>query len=91
MGPYQTVHSVGFSSSLLNEAIFALPTIREIVTSKLKEIDSKSARNNAMSDLWIDPEKYPAIADAKDVSYCCAKLYLFVIETPLFSRFYLSN
>ena len=56
-----------FSSSLLNHIVRTLPTIREKATDFLSAINIKSARENDEANLWQDPDKYPAVQDAKDV------------------------
>lgn len=57
-----------FTSSLLNNIIQTLPTIRETIQGFLKVINVKIARENDEANWWTDPDKYPAIQDAKDVS-----------------------
>lgn len=56
-----------FTSSLLNNIIQTLPTIRETIQGFLKDINVKIARENDEANWWTNPDKYPAIQDAKDV------------------------
>jgi len=57
-----------FSSDLLNTIIKTLPTIRETVQGFLQAVSVKAAKDNDEAGLWTDPDKYPDIQDAKDVS-----------------------
>lgn len=57
-----------FKSELLNCILASLPTILEPTKEFLAAIDMKAAKANNEADLWTDPDKYPEIQDAKDVS-----------------------
>jgi DNA mismatch repair protein MSH3 len=62
-----------FSATLLNTIIKTLPTIRETVQDFLQAVSVKAAKDNNEAGLWTDPEKYPDIQDAKDVSVTSLK------------------
>ena len=57
-----------FKSGLLNNVLRLLPTIRDPARSFLDAMNLKEARENDEAGLWSDPDKYPDIQDAKDVS-----------------------
>lgn len=58
-----------FKSELLNSILATLPTIADALKEFLAAIDMKAAKANNEADLWTDPDKYPDIQDAKDVSH----------------------
>lgn len=57
-----------FFSGLLNSIVATLPTIAKPSKDFLAAIDLKAAKANNEADLWTDPDRYPEIQDAKDVS-----------------------
>lgn len=69
-----------FKSELLNNIATTLPTIAGPAREFMSAFDLKAARANNMvsdisrrsvddqADLWTDPDRYPEIQDAKDVS-----------------------
>ncbi|ORY24383.1 muts domain V-domain-containing protein [Naematelia encephala] len=64
-----------FRSPLLNNILQILPSIREQARGFLDDISVKDARENIEANLWVDPEKYPTIQDAKDcISICESEL-----------------
>jgi DNA mismatch repair protein MSH3 len=58
---------VGFQSSLLNDIVSSLPQLQGPIKELLEDLDIKQAREGVFTELWTNPEKYPAIEDAKDV------------------------
>ncbi|PFH52420.1 hypothetical protein AMATHDRAFT_140149 [Amanita thiersii Skay4041] len=65
---FQLVESpseVGLKSVLLSNIIFSLPRIREPVIETLGAISLKKALEGEKEEMWTDPERYPAIDDAK--------------------------
>lgn len=62
-----------FSSRLLNNILKILPSIRDTARSFLNAIDIKEARDGNMAGLWADPDKFPDVQDAKDVSLTAIK------------------
>ncbi|KZO95721.1 DNA mismatch repair protein MSH3 [Calocera viscosa TUFC12733] len=64
--PFETRADVGFKSSVLNDVVYSLPTMLDAVTQLMQPIDLRKARDNNKDELWLDPQKYPAIQDTKD-------------------------
>lgn len=60
---------------MLNEIIAILPTLREPVRKILADINLKKAGENNVNELWVDPDKYPAVCDRHFVSGCCVFLH----------------
>lgn len=65
---FKTISGSPFQSLLLNNIVKLLPTIRETSQAFLRDIDLKAAKANEEANLWADPEKFPDLQDAKDVS-----------------------
>ncbi|CAE6462457.1 unnamed protein product [Rhizoctonia solani] len=65
LDPIPTPKDAGFQSDLLNDIAYSLPTLREPLAAIMSEIDLTQARDNNKDELWFDPEKYPAIDEAK--------------------------
>lgn len=65
---FKTISTLPFRSLLLNNIVKLLPTIRETSQSFLNDIDLKAAKANEEANLWSDPDKFPDLQDAKDVS-----------------------
>lgn len=59
---------MGFKSALLNDIFFALPLLREPVLQLIDAIELKKAAAGKKAEMWVDPERYPEIADAEGVS-----------------------
>jgi DNA mismatch repair protein MSH3 len=53
---------------MLAGVVSSLPKIRKSVERLLSEIDVRQARSDAVEELFVNPDKYPSIQDAKDVS-----------------------
>jgi len=65
---FKSVKDEPFDSALLNNILKVLPSVRESSKTFLDAIHTKAAQENDESGLWTDPDKYPAVQDAKDVS-----------------------
>lgn len=65
---FRTISGSPFSSNLLNTIVKLLPTIRETSQMFLRDLNLQSAKANEVSNLWSDPDKYPDLQDAQDVS-----------------------
>ncbi|KAK8861547.1 hypothetical protein IAR55_002369 [Kwoniella newhampshirensis] len=64
-----------FKSSLLNSILKTLPQIRDTARGLLNAMNLKEARENNEANLWVDPDKYSDIQDAKDcISICDSEL-----------------
>ncbi|RXK40429.1 DNA mismatch repair protein MSH3 [Tremella mesenterica] len=64
-----------FSSSLLNNIVKTLPTIRDKAREFLGAMNTKAAFENDEANLWVDPDRYPDLQDAKDcISVCESEL-----------------
>ena len=59
-----TPESVGLKSPLLCNIICALPKLKEPAQFMLDAVSLKKASENNKEELWLDPERYPKIADA---------------------------
>ncbi|KAK0539481.1 Mismatch repair protein msh3 [Tilletia horrida] len=57
---------VGTESSLVNESVAVLPSAKEIVQQALAAISVAEARKGNKKDLFVDPDMFPDIQDAKD-------------------------
>jgi DNA mismatch repair protein MSH3 len=53
---------------LLNDIFFALPLLREPVQRLIDAVVLKKAAVGNKVEMWVDPERYPEIADAEGVS-----------------------
>ncbi|CAE7205240.1 unnamed protein product [Rhizoctonia solani] len=65
LDPISTPQEAGFESDLLNDIAHSLPTLREPLAAIMSHIDLAQARDNNKAELWVDPEKYPGIDEAK--------------------------
>jgi len=65
---FKSVKDEPFDSALLNNILKVLPSVRESSKLFLDAIHTKAAQENDESGLWTDPDKYPDVQDAKDVS-----------------------
>ena len=61
---------MGPSSKILREIVISLPKVLPIVNKHLGSISVLKAKENNKIGLWTDPQKYPNIRDAQDVSPC---------------------
>lgn len=59
---------MGFKSALLNGIFYALPLLREQVQQLIDAVVLKKAAAGNKAEMWVDPERYPKIADADGVS-----------------------
>ncbi|EJU05481.1 hypothetical protein DACRYDRAFT_74703 [Dacryopinax primogenitus] len=64
--PFEQSSSVGFKSHILNDIVYSLPSALETVTQLMQPLDLRKARDDNKVDLWLDPQKFPAIQDTKD-------------------------
>ncbi|KZT60361.1 hypothetical protein CALCODRAFT_114887 [Calocera cornea HHB12733] len=64
--PFATPGDVGFKSSMLNDIVYSLPAMLDVVTQLMHPFDIRKARDDNKAELWLDPQKYPAIQDTKD-------------------------
>jgi DNA mismatch repair protein MSH3 len=53
---------------LLNDIFFALPLLREPVQQLIDAVVLKKAAAGNKAEMWVDPERYPEIADSEGVS-----------------------
>ncbi|TFK46431.1 hypothetical protein OE88DRAFT_1715028 [Heliocybe sulcata] len=53
----------GCKSGILQDILKALPQLREPVQRVLREVSLKSMEAGDKEDMWLDPEKYPEIAE----------------------------
>lgn len=53
---------------LLNDIFFALPLLREPVQQLIDAVVLKKAASGNKAEMWVDPERYPEIADSEGVS-----------------------
>lgn len=60
---------VGFESGLLNRIIFALPNLKAPINELLQVVNLRKAADGHKATMWIDPERYPGIADADIVRF----------------------
>ena len=61
-------HNVALpKAALLAGIVSSLPKIRKDVELFLSEIDIRQARSDLTENLFTNPNKFPAIQDAKDV------------------------
>jgi DNA mismatch repair protein MSH3 len=67
---FESPTTVGFKSALLNGIFFALPLLRESVQQLMDAVVLKKAVAGNKAEMWVDPERYPEIADADGVSPC---------------------
>jgi DNA mismatch repair protein MSH3 len=67
---FESPATVGFKSALLNGIFFALPLLREPVQQLIGAVVLKKAAAGNKAEMWVDPERYPEIADADGVSAC---------------------
>jgi DNA mismatch repair protein MSH3 len=70
--PFESPATAGFKSALLNGIFFALPLLREPVQQLMDAIVLKKAAAGNKAEMWVDPERYPEIADADGVSTCAS-------------------
>lgn len=68
---FRLENAATFRSDLLNDLVRKLPTIREAASGLLAALNMKAAKNNEEAALWQDPDRYPAIQDAKDCIDVC--------------------
>ncbi|KAI9456446.1 DNA mismatch repair protein MSH3 [Russula earlei] len=61
---FESPSVVGFKSALLNSIFFALPILREPVQQLMDAVVLKKAAAGNKAEMWVDPERYPEIADA---------------------------
>ncbi|KAK7467062.1 Mismatch repair protein msh3 [Stygiomarasmius scandens] len=61
--PFNEISHVGFRSRLLNEIIFALPTLRPAVKEIIGAIHTAEALKGNKVGLWTDSDKYPKIEE----------------------------
>jgi DNA mismatch repair protein MSH3 len=66
--PFECSAAVGFKSALLNGIFYALPLLREPVQQLIDAVVLKKAAAGNKAEMWVDPERYPEIADADGVS-----------------------
>lgn len=66
--PFECSAAVGFKSALLNGIFYALPVLREPVKQLIDAVVLKKAAAGNKAEMWVDPERYPEIADADGVS-----------------------
>jgi DNA mismatch repair protein MSH3 len=66
--PFECSAAVGFKSALLNGIFYALPLLREQVQQLIDAVVLKKAAAGNKAEMWVDPERYPKIADADGVS-----------------------
>lgn len=65
---FKNVTDDPFDSALLNNILKVLPSVRASTKAFLSDISTKAAKDNDEANLWADPDKYPEVQDAKDVS-----------------------
>ena len=65
---FKTISGSPFSSALLNTIVKLLPSIRDASQSFLQDLNLQAAKANEEANLWADPDKYPDLQDAQDVS-----------------------
>jgi len=53
---------------LLNGIFFALPLLREPAQQLIDAVVLKKAAAGNKAEMWVDPERYPEIADSEGVS-----------------------
>ncbi|KAH9063827.1 DNA mismatch repair protein MSH3 [Lactarius deliciosus] len=61
---FESPTAVGFKSALLNGIFYALPLLREPVQQLVNAVVLKKAAAGNKAEMWVDPERYPEIADA---------------------------
>ncbi|KAF9264759.1 hypothetical protein L218DRAFT_972361 [Marasmius fiardii PR-910] len=66
--PFSDPSHCGFTSTVLNDIVFALPQLREPVQGLLDAISIPSAAEGRKETLWKDPEKYPHLEDCHDLT-----------------------
>lgn len=66
--PFECSAAVGFKSALLNGIFYTLPLLREPVQQLIDAVVLKKAAAGIKAEMWVDPERYPEIADADGVS-----------------------
>ena len=76
-GPFQSPSEVGFSSSIINNAIAALPTISDDIVRFLEKINPEAARNDEKYTFFRESEETDGITDRKLVS-CLLNIWPFV-------------
>lgn len=67
---FDTRADVGFKSSVLNDIIFSLSVLKQPMKDLINEVSLKKAAEGRKDTMWINPEKYPQIADIDLVSFC---------------------
>jgi len=65
---FESPAAVGFNSTLLSAIFFALPLLRGPVQQLVDAVVMKKAAAGNKAEMWVDPERYPEIADAEGVS-----------------------
>ena len=73
---FESPATVGFKSALLNGVFFVLPLLREPVQQLMGAVVLKKAAAGKKAEMWVDPERYPEIADADGVSARGSTLHL---------------
>ena len=64
--PFESPQSVGFKSSIINEAIYSLPTIATDITTFLSTFNHNEAANDNKFDMFKDDfSKFDAIQEHK--------------------------
>ena len=79
--PFECPAAVGFKSALLNSIFFALPLLREPIQQLIDTVVLKNAAAGNKAEMWVDPERYPEIADADGVSACGSIRHLHLLLT----------
>lgn len=70
-------HNVALpKASMLAGIVSSLPKIRKDIELFLSEIDIRQARSDSTENLFTNPDKFPSIQDAKDVSRFIMGLYI---------------
>lgn len=64
---FQSPHDVGLTSPILNDIIYSLPMIKDTINEISSSINLSEAEDDNRSELWNDPDKYPAVDDMKMV------------------------
>lgn len=59
--------SVGFRSTMINDAFYALPKVKPLVQKYLSMLNVTKAREGAKADMWLEEYQSEEITDCKDV------------------------
>ncbi|KAF9466351.1 DNA mismatch repair protein MSH3 [Collybia nuda] len=60
----ETPSDGGFKSTVLNDIVYSLPKLKRPIKELLGAISLKQAAKGLKDTMWMDPERYPGIADA---------------------------